>query len=182
MSDPSALDEFIQLCRELVVAPDAVSNIRSAMEEFLGTEGLAERHPAPTDCTAISGLSVQHFEDETISVQMVHTPPDIAQPPHDHQMSVVIGGISGVEMHRLYRRTPNEAAPITLTGTKDLSAGDVMTIGAQGVHAINAAAPQWATALHVYLGSLSTVDRSLFHPDTIAEEPLDLERYDDYCR
>lgn len=183
MSEPRTLNEFIDRCRAAVTEPDALSSIRALMQRFLAARpDLAAEHPVPTDCTAPSGVSVQLFEDDTLSVQMVHTPPAMEQPPHDHQMSVVIGGIRGVEMHRLYKRTSDGPASIAPSGGKDLASGDILTMGAAGVHAIDARGPEWATALHVYLGRLSTVERSLFHPDTFAEEPLDLARYDEYCR
>ena len=50
------------------------------------------------------------------------------------------------------------------------------------IHAIGAADGAWTRALHVYLGGLSTVRRSIFHPETMAEEPLTLGRYVAWCR
>ena len=50
------------------------------------------------------------------------------------------------------------------------------------VHAIAAAGPEQCRAIHVYLGPISTVERSLFHPETFAEEPLTIERYAEFGR
>lgn len=41
---------------------------------------------------------------------------------------------------------------------------------------------RWSRAVHVYLGALSSIDRSLFDPDTFDEEPMTVERYAEFCR
>lgn len=180
------LDPFITMCRAAVTKPDAMTAIRSVVEDLVAEpEALATAFPAPKMTLAVSGESKTVFEDDTISIMLVHAPPQTAQPPHDHQMSVVIGGYAGTELHRLYRRVPDansDGPAVELTGDTDVGPGDVFTLGAQGIHAIDAAPGQWSSAVHVYLGRLSTVGRSLFHPDSFVEEPLDLKMYDKYCR
>lgn len=143
---------------------------------------LAAAYPAPTACESVSGESDELFEDETISIMIVHAPPGVIQPPHDHLMSVVIGGFRGAEHQRLFRRTPDGDAPIEAAGTSVVTPGDVFSLGTRGVHAIEAQGDEWSSAVHVYLGELSAAPRSLFDPDTFAEEPMDLARYDGYCR
>lgn len=178
------LNDFIAQCRDLVAGDEPVVAVRAAMDDLLTAHAheLADAYPAPTDSTSISGESNTLFEDDTLSVMTVHTPPGVAQPPHDHLMSVVIGGYAGVEQQRLFRRTPGSDVDIEFTGTKDIGRGDILVLGPQGVHAIDAAGPEWASAVHVYLGRLSATKRSLFHPDTFVEEPLTLDRYDTLCR
>ena len=180
------LDPFITMCRTAVAAADPVVAVRSVVEDLVADPApLAQAFPAPKMTLAVSGESKTVFEDDTVSIMLVHAPPQVRQPPHDHRMSVVIGGYAGTELHRLYRRVPDEPADsqpaIELTGTTDVAPGDVFTLGTHGIHAIDAAVGQWSSAVHVYLGRLSAVDRSLFHPETFVEEPLDLKVYDRYC-
>lgn len=176
------IDQFIADCREIVQGPEPVQGIRAAMAALVEhTDELTRTYPAPTDGKAVSGRSVELFEDDTISVMIVHAPPGVIQPPHDHMMSVVIGGFRGQEHQRLFRRVPSGPRPIEPSGTGVVGAGDVFSLGPQGIHAIEARGDSWSSAVHVYLGKLSTVDRSLFHPETFAEEPLSLRVYDTYC-
>lgn len=176
------MDAFVDRCRKAVQGPDALASVRAAVEDLLkDADLLATNHPAPTSTIAISGSSEEIFEDETVSIMFVHAPPKVAQPPHDHRMSVVIGGYAGQEVQRFFRRTPGSPQAIEPSGGATIASGDVLTLGAQAVHAIDAAGPAWSSAVHVYLGKLSVVERSLFHPETFVEEPLDLKKYDSYC-
>ena len=65
---------------------------------------------------------------------------------------------------------------------RTLEAGDVIVLGEQAIHAISAPAARPARAIHVYFGDIYTVDRSLFHPDTLEPIPYDGDRYDELCR
>ena len=180
-TEAMGLDEFVTECRLIVGRPGAHANVRTAMGKLLEqAEAIAAAHPQPVDAD-ISGASETLFEDESVSIMIVHTPPDIAQPPHDHRMSVVIGGFRGTETQRLFRRSPHSTTPIEFHGTDTVGVRDVFSLGPTGVHAINAIGPEWAGAVHVYLGQLSTTERSLFHPHTLAEEPLELDVYNEYC-
>lgn len=177
------LDSFISQCRTAVTEPDPIPTIRQALEELVSSpEALALAHPAPTDCAVISGATEYLFEDDTLTVALVHTPPGTLQPPHDHTIPAIIGGYAGTELHRMFRRVTDDEAPIAPSGTTDTGPGDVLSLGSAAVHAIDAAPGQWASAVHVYLGGLSSTERSIFHPDTLAEEPLTMERYDEWCR
>lgn len=180
------LDPFITMCRSAVTAKDPVVAVRSVVEDFVADPApLGAAFPAPKMSLAVSGESKTIFENDAVSIMFVHAPPQVAQPPHDHRMPVVIGGYVGTELHRLYRRVPGEPAQdqaaIELSGGAEIGPGDVFSLGAMGIHAIDAAEGAWSSAVHVYLGQLSTVSRSLFHPETFVEEPLDLKVYDRYC-
>mgnify|MGYP003318871616 CR=1 FL=1 len=54
--------------------------------------------------------------------------------------------------------------------------------GARAIHAISAPEHQDARAIHVYLGNISDVDRSVFDPETLEEHPFESDRYDAFCR
>lgn len=182
MTTSVLVTDFVERCRLAAAQPDAVVAVRAEVETLLGScDRLAQALPAPPDCTAVSGASNTIFEDDSVAIMAVHTPPGIQQPPHDHQMSVVIGGYVGVEEHRLFQRTPHASKPIEYTRSTDVGVGDILTLGPAAVHAIDATGPTWASAIHVYLGRLSTVDRSLFNPETFTETPLDLDLYDEWC-
>ena len=84
----------------------------------------------------------------------------------------------GNEVQRAFRR---EGGSLVRSGGADIGPGDVLALGPWAVHAISANGT-WCRAVHVYLGSLSSIDRSLFDPETFDEEPMTDERYENFCR
>ncbi len=177
------LDDFVTTCRSAAVGPDPLSAIRSAAEQLVASPlGLATDHPAPIECAAISGHSDYLFEDDNLTVVLVHTPPGVLQPPHDHAMPVVIAGYAGTELHRLFRRSGAGAVSLTPSGHNNVGPGEVFALGSNAVHAIDASPGGWSSAVHIYLGDLSSASRSLFNPETGAGRPFTADRYDDWCR
>jgi predicted metal-dependent enzyme (double-stranded beta helix superfamily) len=157
--------EFAELVRTLVADP-----------EMIAAEVGEPEVPSPVP---IAGIDDTLYEDDTVTVMIVHVNPGIEQPPHDHLMPAIIGVYEGTEAHRFYNRTPEGLAP---SGLRAIGAGEVISMGTEGVHAIAAADDNWARAIHVYLGSLSKQTRSMFDPDSFAEKPLTLDGYSQACR
>lgn len=171
----TALAEFVATCRELAKTQDAVLTIRDAMEQLVADRTKLD------DEFPLTGTDndVTLHEDEHISIITCETMPGINQPPHDHLLQVVIGIIDGAEVHRFFHRGPDG---IEAAGGRTIAAGDVLSMQPEAIHAIAAQGPETCRAVHVYLGSLSSVDRSLFHPETFVEEPMTLERYAEFGR
>lgn len=175
------LAEFVETCRSLAVGPQPVVEIIRAMEQLVGDPAaLASTIPQPPDSpdASVAGLDEILFEDDTITVFLVHSRPGVEQPPHDHLISAVIGVYAGAEQQRYFRR---EAGGLVPSGGTTIEPGDVLTLGPAAIHAISAAGATWCRAVHVYLGSLSSIDRSLFHPVTFSEEPMTTDRYEEFC-
>lgn len=175
------VDEFVTRCRALVVGDSPVVEIRQAMEQLVAEPAaLAEQIPEPAGRAArsIAGFDEILFEDESLTVFVVHSAPGVQQPPHDHRVSAVIGVYEGVEEQRYFRR---DGGSLVSSGAADIGPGEVLTLGPAAVHAISAS-KAWCRAVHVYFGALSSIDRSLFHPATFDEEPMTVERYAAFCR
>ena len=114
------------------------------------------------------------FEDSTVSIQYVRFKPGILVPPHDHQIPAFIGVYQGVEENRMYRVDDTGLTHLT---TKNIGPGDVLSIGPNGIHAVQALNNEASEAIHVYLGKLTTVERSLFDWETGASTPFTDENY-----
>jgi len=112
-------------------------------------------------------------------VMVIGTLPGVIQPPHNHEMVAMIGVFEGCEEHRLWARTDDG---IESVAGRLLEAGEVMVLGEQAIHAISSPEHQDARAIHVYLGNISDVDRSVFDPEKIEEHPFESDRYDAFCR
>ncbi len=178
--DSTLLAGFVDECRAAATGDDAVVRIVAILEQLIvDRDGLAEATgPLPDDIPAM-GIDETLFEDEHVTVMVIATPPDIAQPPHDHRMTAVIGVFDGQEDQRFFVNAPSGLRELT---GRSIATGEVMSLGRKTIHAISATGPQACRAVHVYLGPLATVERSIFHPDTLVEEPFSVEAYEAYCR
>ncbi len=180
-----SLDKLIAECRSLVAhdKSEALPAILAAVERFVADSTVAvDEVPVlnPPDPIPVGGLEEVLFEDTNLSVVLVDTPPGVAQPPHDHRMPVAIGVYQGIEDHRLYRRRASEG--LELHDGLSVGPGQAISLATEAIHAIAAGDQNWCRGIHVYLGPISTIDRSIFHPETFAEERLTLARYEQWCR
>ena len=85
------------------------------------------------------------------------------------------GVYEGSEENRLYRA---EEAGLTQVATKILAPGDVLSLGPNGIHAVQALGGKPSEAIHLYLGKLTTVKRFLFDWDTGKQMPFTDEGFD----
>ena len=103
------------------------------------------------------------FEDDTCSIWSCRFSPDVVFAPHEHCMPVHIGVYRGAEVEVLYKREPGH---LRHGGNKIVKAGDVVSLGADAIHAITADDDGQSHAIHVYMGPLTQIERSLFDWET----------------
>lgn len=169
------LEDFINQCRAVAGADTALTDIRAALTELVTESGeLANSLPFHN-----ADVDEIFYEDDRLSIMLCETSPGTDQPPHDHQIPAMIGIVDGAEVHRFFHRTDGGLDPAK---GRTIGPGEVLSMTSEAVHAIAALGPEQCRAIHVYLGSISSVDRSIFHPETFAEEPLTLERYAEFLR
>ena len=114
------------------------------------------------------------LESDDLSVYCVRFLAGELVPPHNHKMPAFIGVYAGTEVNRLFRR---EESGLALVTEKHVGPGETLSIGREGIHGVYARGGEDSLALHVYLGWLERVERSLFHPDTGQEMPFTDENY-----
>lgn len=169
------LEDFINRCRAVAGTETALTDIRAALTELVSEpDELADSLPFHD-----ADVDEIFYEDENLSVMLCETSPGTDQPPHDHQIAAMIGIVDGVEVHRFFHRTSDGLDPAK---GRTIGPGEVLSMTPDAVHAIAARGPEQCRGIHVYLGSISAVERSIFHPETFAEEPLTLERYAEFLR
>ncbi len=156
-----------RLVKDLVADPDACAALPSDLPRLGATQEGIE-----------VGAEATLYESEDLTLALLDTYPGVVQPAHDHRMTAIIGVFEGEEDQRLFTR---HATGIRAAPGRTLGAGQVMTLGPRSIHAISAPGIT-ARAVHVYLGPINTVSRSLFHPDTGDEVPMDTNTYYRYCR
>ncbi len=179
-SDSALLTQFVDECRAAATADDAVVRIVAHLEQLVAQPDalMAAAGPLP-DVLPPAGLDETLFEDETVTVMLVATPSGVVQPPHDHRMSAIIGVFEGSEVQRFFVKA---GAGLKEMRGRSIETGEVLSLGRKTIHAISAAEPGPCRAVHVYLGPLLQIDRSIFDPETGAEEPFSMDRYAEFCR
>ncbi len=178
-ADASLLAKFVADCRQAAKSEGAVVQIAELTEALVADPAaiLAAAKPVPDEVPSMGWEDVL-FDDETVTVMLIATPPGVAQPPHDHRMAAVIGVFQGCEDQRFYRRQGD--ALLEMRG-RAIQVGEVLTLGKATVHAISTDGPAVCRAVHVYLGKLADVDRTIFDPETYESEAFTIERYAEYC-
>ena len=186
MTMPFDTRQFVSECREAALAADPVTATRAVVREAVRAlaSGLVNLPPldsiyARSSNSLLLGHDRTLFEDNMATVTIVETEPGHFQPPHDHSMCAVIGVFEGSERNRFYRRTGGRAR---LATRRVVRSAEVIALRERTVHAISAEGGERCRALHVYLGSLSSRPRSLFHPESGLEEPFDFDTYLYYVR
>lgn len=179
-----SIDQFITDCREAAVGENAFEATSEIMRQAVNDPAAVRAAISPpAELTYVGDMAIGFdkilFEDATVTVFLVDTEPGHLQPPHDHQMYALIGVYEGVERNRFFARENGGLKP---AGEQNIEAGKVLRIHPSTIHAISASGSESCRALHVYLGGLSSIDRSLFDPQSGKEEPMTSDRYDGFIQ
>jgi predicted metal-dependent enzyme (double-stranded beta helix superfamily) len=168
------LDLFVSQLRTAASESDAKSRVRKLMDE-------AFKNPAVIKAAMpeYSDDDVLLFEDETVSIWVVRFVPDLHVPPHDHQTTATIGVYDGAEINHFYLR---QADLLVRKTSKRVGPGDVISIKPEGIHSVVAADSSYCCGIHVYLGPLTTIERSLFDWESGEPCPYTDDNYDQMKR
>ena len=156
-------DQFIRAVRAAAGRTSPSSAIREVMQE-------AVSDPAPLlAATPTDGEDeIRLFEDDDLSIWRCRFQPEVFMPPHEHLVEVHIAGYDGGERNILYRATEDG---LEFDRTKTVQPGEVFTLDRTAIHAVTGADQKASLALHVYMGPLTRLKRSLF--DWTTGEALD---------
>ena len=154
----NVIEEFVKAAREAASDPEPTKAVRKLLFDTLADgEAIADAIAAQEEDEILL------HEDNTVSIWTCRFLPDRVVPPHEHKMDVHIGVFRGAEKNILYRR---DAGALKLAKNKTVGTGEVFSLGADGIHAVTAGGDEPSLALHVYLGPLMQVERSLFDWET----------------
>lgn len=163
-------EAFVKAAREAASAPEPSKSVRALLEATLkDPQTLAKEIPSQAEDEILL------FEDDTVSIWSCRFTPATVLPPHEHKMSVHIGVVSGCEKNIMFRR---EEGALSHAATKLVKAGDILSLGPDGIHAVTAGGTIPSHALHIYLGPLTQTDRSLFDWETGAPVAFTNENFE----
>ena len=163
------LDTFVVDLREAALHEDAGKRVRRLMK--------AAFRDVDAVCQAMAGFSGEEevlFEDDSISIWYCGFDPCKHVPPHDHQTSATIGVYSGTERNHFY--VVGEDG-LEYKSTREVAPGEVIALGPHAIHSVETAGDEFSYAIHVYLGPLTKIDRSLFDWNSGAALPFDDANY-----
>ena len=164
------LDEFIQAARDAAVSEGPTKSTLALVKKTV-----ADHEAVAAGIGKFETDDEVLFEDSSVSIWHVRFQPGILVPPHNHQMPAFIGVYKGTEENQLFR---NDGSGLTHVATKAIGPGDTLSIGHNGIHAVQALNNEPSEAIHVYLGKLTTVERSLFDWETGEASPFTDENYE----
>jgi predicted metal-dependent enzyme (double-stranded beta helix superfamily) len=97
--------------------------------------------------------------------------------PHNHRMWAVIGIYTGREDNIFWRRVGgDDGRRIEAAGARSLSERDCTPLGPDIIHSVTNPIPRLSGAIHVYGGDFFGAARSEWDPETLQEQPFDVER------
>ncbi|MDC1213347.1 hypothetical protein N8000_02570 [Rhodospirillales bacterium] len=154
-TSPFNLDELVETIKVARREEDPVTRIKFIMDEAFKEPAaiLAGMPSFEKDETTL-------FEDDRISIWNCRFNPGTPIPPHDHQMSAIIGIYAGIERNCFYKlQTPDK---LSSSGHTDMEPGRVLKIAPTAIHSVECISEEPSCGIHVYFGPLTKIDRSLF--------------------
>ncbi len=164
----SRLFAVADAAKPMVAARDALIQLSDARDDLL----------AQLDyLTGTGGNALQAFyRTPDLSLLKVSFAVGRRTPPHNHGTWAAILLLSGRERNTLYRR--NQDGRLELTGEKVLEPGSVLPMTADTIHVAECLDSQPAIGLHVYGADVLGVERQMWDPDSLVEQPLDWSLYE----
>jgi predicted metal-dependent enzyme (double-stranded beta helix superfamily) len=169
-------DRLVTACQSALQDADPAASIAQLLTDALrDPQALADAF-SDTDLPGVVPL----FRSDALTVAHVISAPGSRSPIHNHRMWGVIGIYAGQEDNHLYRRGADGLAD---DGLKSLRAGDVFVMDPELIHAVANPRADLNGGLHVYGGDLmARPGRSLWDPDSGAEQPYAFERVLEYTQ
>lgn len=163
-------DSFVQKLRAAALQNDPIKSVRDLMTT-------AFQDPAAIDAAMPEFEEDDKvlFEDDSVSIWFVRFVPGLHVPPHDHQTTATIGVYRGSEDNHFYLHENNR---LVHKSTRRVAAGNVIALGPDAIHSVEAADGGESCGIHVYLAALTRIERSLFDWKSGDARPFTDENYE----
>ncbi len=149
------LDEFVETLKAIRHDPESLMRVMHIMDKVFN-----DPHSIRDGMPSFKKDETTLFEDDRISIWHCRFNPGTPIPPHDHQMSAIIGLYAGVERNSFYKVDHQEK--LSSSGYTDIRPGHILKIAPSAIHSVECISEEPSCGIHVYLGPLTKVDRSLY--------------------
>ena len=166
------IEQFVADCRAALAVDKSHKSVR---------EVVARAVSSPTDVLHALGeprrSEVQKlYHSSDLTILNVIWAPRMTIMPHNHQMWAVIGVYTGREDNIFWRRIPGGGGKLEAAGARALSAKDADPLGDNIIHSVTNPIPRLTGAIHVYGGDFFAAERSEWDPETLLEQPFDVQK------
>ena len=161
-------EAFIQECRGALAEDAPQLAVREVVQRAVSFPAAVEEEFGVAEGWRIDVLD----NDDDLTVLHFVWPPKVDLFPHEHKMWSTVGIYGGSEDNTYYRRT---ADSIEVSGHKRGEVGDVLLMGADGIHSVRNPTRQWTAALHVYGSDFFSHPRSQWDPKTGEAKRFDIQ-------
>ncbi len=167
------LDRFVADCRNAVGLDPTHKSVREIV-----ARAVSEPAAVVSGLGAPARAEVQKlYNSAELTILNVIWGPGMTIKPHNHLMWAVIGIYTGREDNIFWRRLPDEdGTRIEAAGAKSLGERDVEPLGRDIIHTVTNPLPRLTGAIHVYGGDFFAASRSEWDPETLLEQPFDMEK------
>ena len=168
---PFDINILVEHLRDAASQADARAQIKSILSETVTDPSwVAASIPVYEDDDVVL------FEDDTVSIWHCRFKVGQNVPAHDHQMVATIAVYQGAEQNSMW--VHNKQGSIEKKTEISVEPGNVLQFGPTAIHSVGCQSDVDSCAIHVYLGKLTTVERSLFDTKNNKAMPFDDENYD----
>jgi predicted metal-dependent enzyme (double-stranded beta helix superfamily) len=161
-------ERFVEECRAALKERHAQAAIRELVAKAVSEPAQVVRALGEPKLAGVDRI----YRSDDLTIVNLCWGPRMVFKPHDHHMWAVIGIYGGREQNIFYRRSEKG---LTQHGTKEMSTGDTIPLGAAIIHAVTNPLDQITGAIHVYGGDFFATPRSEWDPRTFEEQPYDME-------
>jgi predicted metal-dependent enzyme (double-stranded beta helix superfamily) len=164
------LDRFVSDCAAALEQQDAPAAVKRLVKVAADT-----REATLAGLPDEGRTEIILHASEQLTVVRVACEPHRAYPPHDHQMHALIGILDGAETNTFYRRVDGDG--IAATGSTTCGAGEVLALHPDAIHSVANLGDHSSVGLHVYLGDLFSLHRTIWDVETGTTFPYSDETY-----
>lgn len=161
-------ETFVDECRRAIDEHTPQLAVRVVVERAISDPAAVESEFGAADGWRIDVL----YNDHDLTVMHFVWPPSVDLFPHEHKMWSTVGIYGGTEDNTYYQRS---GPSIEVTGHKRGEVGDVLLLGADGIHSVQNPTRQWTAALHVYGSDFFSHPRLQWDPVTREARPFDVQ-------
>jgi predicted metal-dependent enzyme (double-stranded beta helix superfamily) len=162
------LNEFVASCQAALKEHAPQLAAKQLMEQTMANPGDVE---AALGTPTAGGITTLHRSDDLTVINVIW-PPGMTIFPHDHRIWAVIGIYGGQEDNTFFRRSHKG---LDQAGFKALDIKDSVGLGPEAIHAVHNPRSLLTGAIHVYGGDFFAEPRSEWDPETLVEQPYDME-------